>query len=66
MAVREEARTDERRRLVAELLRRYPPIHQLEELMGPEPTPEEADEVDAFLRARAQWEQPYSAPKQGR
>jgi hypothetical protein len=64
MAVRERARTDERDRLVAELLQKYPPIRQLEQLMGPEPTPGEAGEVEAFLRARSEWQQPYAAPKE--
>jgi hypothetical protein len=64
MAIREPMRADERDRLVAELLRKYPPIRRLEELMGPEPTPEDTDEVEAFLRARARWQQPYPAPEE--
>jgi hypothetical protein len=59
MTVRERQRTEERDRLMAELLKNYPPIQQLEQLMGPEPTPEEAAEVEAFLQARSLWQQPY-------
>jgi hypothetical protein len=66
MAVRERVKSNKRDRLVAELLEKFPPIQRLEELMGPEPAPEEAEEVDAFLRARAQWQQPYSPPKEMR
>jgi hypothetical protein len=61
MAVREQLVTDDRDRLVAELLQKYPPIRRLEQLMGPEPTADEADEVDAFLQARSQWQKPYLA-----
>jgi hypothetical protein len=63
-AVREQVAAEERDRFVAELLRKYPPILQLEEMMGPEPTPAEAGEVDAFLRARSQWQQPYAASEE--
>jgi hypothetical protein len=66
MTIRERVRTDERDRLIADLLRNYPPIHQLEELMGPEPTAEEADEVEAFLQARSRWQQPYQASEEVR
>jgi hypothetical protein len=52
--------------MVAKLLQQYPPIDRLEQLMGPEPTPEEADEVEAFLQARARWQQPYPAPEETR
>jgi hypothetical protein len=61
MAVREQLVTDDRDRLVAELLQKYPPIRRLEQLLGPEPTADEADEVDAFLQARSQWQKPYVA-----
>jgi hypothetical protein len=61
MTVQERVETAERNRLVDELLQKYPPIHQLEELMGPEPTAEEAGEVDLFLRARSGWQQPFPA-----
>jgi hypothetical protein len=59
MAIRERTETDERDQLVAALLRDHPPICRLEELMGPEPTLDEAEEVDAFLQARTGWQQPY-------
>jgi hypothetical protein len=64
MTIRERERVDERDRLVARLLREYPPIQRLEEIMGPEPTPEDAGEVDAFLQARSRWQQPYSTPEE--
>jgi hypothetical protein len=54
-----ETELEKRERLVAELLAKYPPVQRLEEIMGPEPTPDEADEVDAFLQLRNQWRQPY-------
>jgi hypothetical protein len=57
---------DQRDRLLADLLEKHLPVRQLEELMGPEPPPEEAGEVDAFLRARSQWQQPYSWPRKTR
>ena len=66
MTVRERTKTRAREKWVAELLQDYPPVRQLEELMGPEPTPEEIGEVDEFLRARAEWQQPYSATKETR
>jgi hypothetical protein len=66
MTVRERVTTDERDRLVAELLQKYPPIGQLEQLMGPEPTADEADEVEVFLRARSRGQQPYPAPEETR
>jgi len=62
MAIRERVVTDDRDRLMAEILRDYPPIRRLEQLMGPEPAPDEAGEVDAFLQARSQWQQPYLGP----
>jgi hypothetical protein len=66
MTIQEREGTQERDRLVAELLQQYPPIHRLEELMGPPPTADEAGEVDLFLQARAQWQQPYRAPEEPR
>jgi hypothetical protein len=63
MTVRERVTTDERDRLVSELLQKHPPIRRLEQLMGPEPTADEAEEVELFLRARSQWQQPYPAPE---
>jgi hypothetical protein len=66
MTVREQVTTDERDRLVGELLQKYPPIRQLEKLMGPEPTADEADEVELFLRARSRWQQPYPVPEETR
>jgi hypothetical protein len=66
MTVRERISTDERDRLVAELLQKYPPIGRLEQLMGPEPTADEADEMEVFLRARSRWQQPYPAPEAGK
>jgi hypothetical protein len=66
MRVRERATTDERDRRVAELLPKYPPIGQLEQLMGPEPPADEADEVEVFFRARSRWQQPYPAPEENR
>ncbi len=65
MAVHERVAADERDRLGAEILQKPPPIRQLEELLGPEPTLEEVGEVDAFLQARARWQQPYAAPRGG-
>jgi hypothetical protein len=66
MAIREQVITDHRDRLVAELLQKYPPIRRLEQIMGPEPLPEEAGEVDAFLEARSRWQQPYLGPPEAR
>lgn len=66
MTVRERTKNSEREKWVAELLRDYPPVRHLEELMGPEPAPEETGEVDAFLQARSEWQLPYSAAKEAR
>ena len=66
MAVREQRVIDDRDRLVAGLLQKYPPIRRLEQIMGPEPLAEEAGEVDAFLEARSRWQQPYLGPSETR
>jgi hypothetical protein len=63
MAIRERFAAEARDRLVSAILRKHPPIRRLEEILGPEPAPEEAGEVDAFLRARAYWQQPCPAPE---
>jgi hypothetical protein len=64
VAVRERTEAHKRQKLLADLLKKYPPIDRLEDLMGPEPPAEEDDEVDAFLRARAGWQQPYPGPEE--
>jgi hypothetical protein len=61
--ITEESIEQKRERLVREILRDYPPIRRLEEIMGPEPAADEREEVDAFLGARVRWQQPYPAPE---
>jgi hypothetical protein len=50
---------NERDRVLAGIFARYPAVRHLEDVMGPMPAPDEADEVDAFLQFRDQWRQPY-------
>lgn len=66
MAVQERLGADDRETLVAKILEHYPPVDRMETIMGPEPTFDELAEVDAFLRARSQWQQPYSRVPESR
>ena len=58
MSIREREETEARERVIAEIRRNHPPAHRLEDVMGPDPTADEADEVEAFLRLRDTWRQP--------
>jgi len=62
MTVSELSQAKKRERLLAKLLRDYPPVRRMEDVMGPAPDPAEAGEVDAFLAARSQWLQSCDAP----
>jgi hypothetical protein len=66
VTIYERTDVDERDRLLAQLLQDHPPIQRLEEIVGPEPMPEDRDEVDAFLQARSRWQQAYPMPEEAR
>lgn len=56
----------ERDALVADILTEHPPVERLEELMGPGPSADDPDDLEAFLEARTGWQQPYSPASEDR
>jgi len=57
--IKEYSPADLRHDLLARILAEYPPISRLEEILGPEPEDDATEDLEAFLRSRAQWQQPY-------